>query len=67
MPADTQQDFTLLSSSEEGGVTTLTFRRKRDTGDDGDLRIEVSWPTSSSSSSMNIRDYIQSGALSFCE
>ena len=41
MPADAQQDFKLMSSSEEGGVTTLMFYRKRDTGDEKDLLIEV--------------------------
>ena len=39
---DSQQDWVLINSSEQDGVTTLKFYRKRNTIDEHDVIIEVS-------------------------
>ena len=40
-PLDAQQDWNLVDSSEQNGVTTLKFYRQRDTSDANDIAIEV--------------------------
>ena len=39
---DSEQNYTLTSSSEMGDYTTIEFNRKRDTGDDKDMQFMVS-------------------------
>ena len=39
---DSQQDWVLINSSEQDGVTALKFYRKRNTTDEHDVIIEVS-------------------------
>ena len=36
-----QQDFVLLNATEQNGVTSLTFSRKRNTSDPQDVAIQV--------------------------
>lgn len=38
-PRDVQQDWTFTSGNETGGVTTLEFKRKLDTGDQKDNKV----------------------------
>ena len=38
---DPQQDFILINGSEQNGVTSLTFSRKRNTTDALDIAIQV--------------------------
>ena len=40
-PLDAQQDWNLVDSSEQNGVTTLKFYRQRNTSDANDVAIEV--------------------------
>ncbi|CAH3182619.1 unnamed protein product [Porites evermanni] len=39
-PEDSQQDWVLINSNEQSGVTTLKFYRKRNTSDSNDIAIE---------------------------
>ena len=40
---DTQQDYELISLKEENGKTIMKMKRKFDTCDSEDNKIEVSW------------------------
>jgi len=40
---DSQQDYELISLKEEDGKTTMKIKRKFDTCDSEDNKIEVSW------------------------
>ena len=40
---DTQQDYELISLKEENGKTIMKIKRKFDTCDSEDNKIEVSW------------------------
>ena len=40
---DTQQDYELISLTEENGKTVMKIKRKFDTCDSQDNKIEVSW------------------------